>query len=82
MKKYKIGLNGTDMYLKAVVLDTTGGKLTLKAIPAFSKEEEAIYEEDKAKFYLQKLNESEDEMFFLSEVEEDESEVTNANTTN
>ena len=72
MKKYKIGLNGTDMYLKAVVLDTTGGKLTLKAIPAFSEEEEAIYEEDKARFYLQKLNESEDGMFFLNEVEEDE----------
>ena len=77
MKKYKIGLNGTDMYLKAVILDTTGGKLTLKAIPSFFEGEEAIYEEDKAKFYLQKLNELKDGTFFLSKVEENESEITN-----
>ena len=74
MKKFKIGLNGTDMYLKAVILSTENDELVVKPIPAFFEDEEAIYEEDKAKFYLQKLNESEDGMFFLNEVEEDESE--------
>lgn len=77
MKKYKIGLNGTDMYLKAVILSTENNELVVKPIPAFFEDEEAVYEEDKAKFYLQKLNELEDGTFFLSEIEEDESEVTN-----
>ena len=78
MKKYKIGLNGTDMYLKGVILSTENDELVVKPIPAFFEDEEAVYEEDKAKFYLEKLNELKDGTFFLSKVEENESEVTNA----
>lgn len=64
MKVYKIGMGGTDMYLKAVILDTSEDKMKILPIIAFDEKEEAIYEEDKAKFYVDELNKNDDNVYF------------------
>lgn len=70
MKLYKIKLMGTDMYLKAVIFDTANDELKLVPVLAFFEEEEAIFEEDKAKKYCEELNKQEQEVqFVLEEVE-------------
>lgn len=73
MKLYKIGMGGTDMFLKGVILEPYDEKMRLlssdpkmKIIPiiAFDEKEEAIYEEDKAKFYVEELNKNDDDVYF------------------
>lgn len=70
MKLYKIKLMGADLYIKAVVFDTSDGDVQLHIIPAFDDSEIAIYEEDKAKKYCEELNKQHKEIsFVLEEVE-------------
>lgn len=49
MKLYKIGLNGTDMFLKGVIFDTEKDKLKIIPVFAFFEKDEAIFEKDKAR---------------------------------
>ena len=67
MDLYKIKLMGFDLYIKAVVFDTSNEELKLKPIFAFMNEKPGIYEEDKAKKYCEQLNKQENEVQYILE---------------
>ena len=67
MKLYKIKLMGADLYIKGIMFDTSKEEVKLQIIPAFTDEEIAWYEEDKAKRYCEELNKQNEEVQFILE---------------
>lgn len=65
MKKYKIGIKDTDMCLRKVNINIENG---MTANVSFSKDDEAIYEEETAKFYVEELNKHNEVEFHMKEV--------------
>lgn len=65
MNKYKIGIKDTEMFIRKVNINIETG---MTANVAFSKDDEAIYEENIAKFYVEELNEKNEVEFYLLKV--------------
>ena len=69
MKIYKLKLLGSDIYVKAVMIDTSNNELRIQPILTSDEEEAGIYEEEKAKLYRDKASEILlDSEFILEEV--------------
>lgn len=66
MRCFKIKMKDTNTYIRAVMF---GGNPFIQVIPAFFDEEIGVFEEDKAKKYVEMLNET--HKAFLFELEED-----------
>lgn len=67
MKIYRIKAKDGSFYVKGILFDTTSEDLKLQIIPAFTIDDAAWYEEDKAIKYCESLNEQNEGITFIME---------------
>lgn len=68
MKRYKIKIKNTGIYVRAVVF---GGNPFIQIIPAYFEGEIGIFEEDKAEKYVEELNRTHKSVTFELEEEKE-----------
>lgn len=67
MKLFKIKLMGSDIYIRGVLMSFENDNLKVEAILTSNTDEIGIFEEDKAKVYVEELNKQHDANIFILE---------------
>ena len=67
MKLFKIKIMGSDIYIRGVLMSFEKDNLKVEAILTSNTDEIGIFEEDKAKIYVEELNKQHDENIFVLE---------------